>query len=378
MSARQSDTVDGEMPDRRRSAARLHRLFAHLAANPQLSYEAAERWLELNPETREVLSGALKTLWRALNEESNVFGDSDQPTPMSKDARRELLVQAGMLRGTNLALITNWRPSADTVEELEALYGGSVALLGTFSQTMAAALARSDATYSNLAGTREYVLKVNERAKQALSAALMVGYGTGFLVSDALELAPDLASVLLATENPVGAATIDIVPADDADQVRLLELHAGTLTSAAVRDELRTLLEEPRTRAAAERAMLEVSRCHPVSLPRNAPHYSIQFVEDMLTFLLRWWLGVGLRVHVQMRNGAPSLPTEREALAIYGVARWLTKYSRRWSQSASTQFLADSGDPERSREHVFTLIQTALVSGHWLATQIDAVASGHR
>jgi hypothetical protein len=378
MSERQRDSMDGETTGQRGGTKFLHRLFIHLAARPQLSYEAADRWLELNPETREVLSGALRTLWRTLNEDSNVLGNSEEPTPMTKDARRELLVQAGMLRGINLALITNWRPSADTVEELEALYGGSVALLATFSQMLAVTLARSDATYSSLAGTREYVLKINERAKQALSTAIMVGYGTGFLVSDALDLTPELTDGILANEDPAATVGIPALPVDSAEQVRLLELHADALTPTTVREELRILLEEPRTHAAAERAMLEVSRYHPVSVPRNAPHYSVQFVEDMLTFLLRWWLGVGLRVHVQILNGASSLPAEREALDIYQVGRWLTKYSRRWARSAANQFLADSAEPERSREHVFTLIQTALVSGRWLAMKIDAGASGNR
>ena len=350
---------------------RLHRLFVHIVARPESSYQAAERFLELFPESRDILSSALQTLWDTL---SNDGGETQSPASARavwREARWRLLAQAGMLRGINLGLITSWRPSAETTDELDSLYSGSVACLETLSSAMATSLMRNDVTLEGLQGTRAYVLKVNDRAKKTLTTALLIGYGTAFLISDALDWQPELTEPLLRAPDPTEPVSLAPLAPDDPSQVEVLDRLADGAGGEEVKQDLRSLLEEPTVKAAAEKAMLEISRFHPVAIPRNLPRYSAAFVQDMLAYLLRWWLAVGLRVQIQISTGSRRLPSERAAFQRFAVQRWLARYARRWARSATPQFLADSSQTDHAQEHVLALIRSAVATGYWLALQLE-------
>ena len=348
----------------------LNRLFLHVVARPELSFQMAERFLDLFPEARTVLSSAIQTLWDTLANDSDDTQGLAQAVPIGREARWELMALAGLLRGVNLALITSWRPSAETTDELDRLYPGSMACVETLAKALGNSLVRSEASWQGLQGSREYVRKVNERAKQMLTTATLIGYGTGFLISDALEWQPSSSEPILRSEDLTSLASLPTPPPDDMSQTERLESLAGEADGERVKDSLRSLLERTEVQKVAERAMLETSRHHPVAIPRNLPRYSAGFVEDMLSYLLWWWLGVGLRVHLQVAAGGRRLPSEQTAFESYRIRSWLAQYARRWARSATNRFLADGSSTERAQEHALALIRTAVATGYWVAEQL--------
>ncbi len=344
----------------------LAAVYAAALRRPELVERAAAAYLRW-PEATQVLDGSLDTLWRSILA-------PDEPDaaalPLDPAQKSWLLLHAGLLRGFNLALITAWRPSGDTLGALDGLYPGLLA----YGEGL---LSRATAGLGDLrvppGGDRDAVGQVTVRARRLLRLGLERGYGLGFLVDAALavgrdgEYQPpgDLAAALLREVGDEGKG-------DDPTLVAAADGLAAQLDRAGRQRVLGDLMGQPATRVALETTVARQSRVRPLAVPASIARFSSPYICTMLAFLLRWWLGVGLRLALAVRLGLADLPARGIVWERYPVRLWLAEQAHRWAREEVAEVHALAGNATELRWRLAYLAQTMAAVGWALAAELDS------
>lgn len=98
-------------------------VYAAALEQPGMVLAAADAQLR-RAEAREVVESAFDSLWHTVFASNS--GDDAGSLPLDPAQKSWLLLHAGLLRGFNLAVITTWRPSGDTLALLDEFYPGFV------------------------------------------------------------------------------------------------------------------------------------------------------------------------------------------------------------------------------------------------------------
>jgi hypothetical protein len=338
-------------------------VFAAVLQRPELVERAARaysRW----PESAEVLGGSLDSLWRTI-----LAPDSESPT-LEREQKAWLLLHAGLLRGFNLALITAWRPSGDTLPALEAAYPG---LLGfgeaLHSQSRDLWVPR---TSQHHVDDRRVVESVTAEARALLQRGLERGYGLGFLVDAALDgprIPPDSPPAAVAT---LLLPLVETSPSDDDPGLRAVaESWPGGLTRADRSAILAGVLADPLSRHTLEAAIGRETRARPLAVPANLDRYSPAYVCTHLAYLLRWWAAVGLRLgHAEAEEEATP-PSVEATWHRYPIRHWLAAKSIAWAREETGEVIRLSGVAASLRWQLVYLAQQYCAVGWSLARALE-------
>lgn len=343
--------------------SRLAATYAAAIERPEIVERAAGAY-SCWPEAAEVLGGSLDSLWQMI------LAPDDGGPRLEREQKAWLLLHAGILRGFNLAAITTWRPSADSLVELDQLYPGLVAFGEALHARRHSSLVARTAGYH--ADDRRVVESVTAEARSLLQVGLEQGYGLGFLVDAALEgpnIPPDAPAAGVAA---LLLPLVETAPADDdpgllavAEGFRGARSHAGR---AALLSEA---LAAPRSRRALETAIGRASRARPLAVPANLGRYSRAYVCTLLAYLLRWWVTVGLRLGLVEEDGSVE-PARPEAVCHrYPIRNWLAEQSIVWAREEVGEVLRLAGESSSLRWQLVYLAQQYCVVGWRLARALD-------
>ena len=342
--------------------SRLASTYAAALERPEIVERAAgayARW----PEAAEVLGGSLDSLWQMI------LAPDDSTPRLEHEQKAWLLLHAGLLRGFNLAAITTWRPSADSLPELDGLYPGLVAFGEALHTRRHRTLVVRTARHH--ADDRRFVESVTAEARSLLRLGLEQGYGLGFLVDAALDgpmVPPD------APAAGVAALLLPLVETTPADDDPGLLAIAESWQGARSHPDRATLLSEtlalPRSRRALEEAIGRASRARPLAVPANLGRYSRAFVCTLLAYLLRWWVTVGLRLGLVESDGDVEAPPEAVCHR-YPIRHWLAERSIVWAREEVGEVLRLAVEPSSLRWQVVYLAQQYCAVGCRLARALD-------
>jgi hypothetical protein len=90
----------------------------------------------------------------------------------------------------------------------------------------------------------------------------------------------------------------------------------------------------------------------------------------MLAYLLRWWLGVGLRFGLRERLGTSELPSRTATRERYRLRCWLREQALAWAREEADGVQALAGDPVQLRWRLAYLSQTMAAVGWALARDL--------
>jgi hypothetical protein len=273
--------------------------FSAVRAEPTLAEQAAQQYLGW-PETHQLLDGSVQNLWRNILTPDETEG----LLPLSPEQKGWLLFYAGALRGFNLALITAWRTTADTIEGTDALYPGFAGHCA-----IAHALAASERP-SPLPGRRDdrhVAEEVTRGSLEMIRVGLDHGYGLGFVLDSAL------------ADRPGGSAMAAVAPIQAAIELGQRLRPRGAGDGAAVRA-LSRLTPVDRQRIAADALADEgvrrgisahiaaISQARPMAVPATVGRFSWGYVTTMMAYSVRWWLTAGLELATRGADLAGEAP----------------------------------------------------------------------
>ena len=315
------------------------------------------------PEVAEVLLGSRDHLWRSILTPDD---GGSTATPLDPTNKSWLLLHAGLLRGVNLALITAWRTSGDSLEDLQRLYPGFL----EFGAALHAVVGRDASRLAAVSGDdRQAVRRVAEESRALLDQGLRRGYSLGFLLDLALANDSDIddgaagvdASVLLRR-----MLAARVIP-DDAETAATLAANGAVFVREEAQVALEGVLRSPDARARFEAAIGEVSQVRPLAVPANIAKYSEAFVCSMLSYLIGWWFAVGLTAG--SAGGAPTTPAAVFSIwRRYSVRRWVEEQSLIWARQEAPETLVVAPDADALRWRLAGLTQCAAALG-WRAVE---------
>lgn len=342
---------------------RLASSYAAALERPELVERATgaySRW----PEAAEVLGSSLDSLWRAI-----LLPEDDGPR-LAREQKAWLLLHAGLLRGFNLAMITAWRPSADSLADLDKLYPGLLAFGETLHARSRTVLVARTAQHH--VDDRRVVESVTAESRALLQLGLERGYGLGFLVDAALDapiIPPDAPAVAVAA---LLLPMIETTAEDDDPGLRSIAERWNGAESHARRAELLSeMLARTRSRHALEAAIGRASRARPLAVPGNVGRYSRAYVCTLLAYLLRWWVTIGLR----LRPAEAEEPAEWQSVETiwlrYPIRHWLAERSIVWAREEAGEVIRLAGEPSSLRWQIVYLAQQYCTVGCRLARTLE-------
>jgi hypothetical protein len=312
---------------------------------------------ERQPEVQDVLRGSLDHLWR------NILTPEDgasPPVPLDSQRKSWLLLHAGLLRGVNLALITSWRASGDSLDDLERLYPGFL----EYGVALNSVVGRDASRLTTTPGEdRQAVRRVADESRALLGLGLRRGYSLGFLLDIALSAEAFGRDVEpgVAIRRALAARAL----ADDSETAATLATNGAVFDRETSQAALEAVLRSDEARTEFESVIGAVSRERPLAVPATLGRYSEGFVCSMLAYLIAWWFAVGLAAG--SAGGSPVTPAS--ALGIwrhYSVRRWVDEQSLLWARKEAAETLAAAGDADALRWRLAGLTQCAAALG-WRA-----------
>jgi hypothetical protein len=335
--------------------------FAYLLRYP-VAVESVTATLLRHAEIGAILRNAREGLWQGL------LHAPEPVASLSRVEKRALIIQAGLLRGFNMALIVAWRPTGDSLVDLESFYPGFTAYAIAFARSHADDQSDDDAADDD---SRAVVHAFEQDAKRLLRLGLSHGYGLGMLISDALDA--DAAGAGAAVGGP---ATLPVISRDDPVQAQICEGWIEALGRDGLHAAVGDLLSDQSTNRIIEGALTTVSRQHPLAVPETMERFSDAFVVEMLAFLLRWWADVGLRCRLQTLRGGASLPSGRQARERYRVGAWLSAYTRDWATGELDDIRASMADATELRVGLVQRARLAVAFGILIGHAVDRRGGG--
>ncbi len=335
------------------SIAATPELFAYLLRFPT-AVESVTAALLRSTETSAVLASARDTLWQGL------LNAPEPVAAMSRADKRSLSVQAGLLRGFSMGLIIAWRPTSDSLAELEDSYPGFTA----YGITLAGVHAGEPGRDTGAEDSRAFVQALELEAKRLLWLGLRHGYGLAMLISDALDAESTGGGI-------GGPATLPIVSRDDPAHVRLATEWIRSVGQRGIYVAVGDLLSDTTVLRVVEGALTAVSRQHPIAVPATIERYSDPFLTEMVAFLLRWWADVGLRCRLQLVLGSSLLPDGQETRQRYAVGSWLSAYAHEWAIGELPNLRATIADDEELRAGLVQRARLAVALGLLLGQALD-------
>lgn len=353
--------------------SRLRAVYAAALAQPDLldrASRAYRRW----PEAIEVLEGSLDHLWNSILTPEDA---AEATAPLAPVQKSWLLVHAGLLRGFNLALITTWRQSGDSLERLEALYPGFVEH-GDALHSIATQIGAADRLAPPRTDDRRAVGLITVSARQLLRLGLDRGYGLGFLVDavlDARAAARESSGLSAASPatGPIGdkwtvaelATLLDAIDsttrADDPRQIAAIS-WTRDLDHVSRREALLLLSGADDYQLLGE-TVARQSLARPLTVPAALARYSPAYVKTMVAYLMRRWLTVGLRLGAREMWGLDDLPSLELLWGRLRIAGWLNEQARAWAGEETPEVIALAADPAALRWRLADLTQAMVAIG---------------
>jgi len=248
------------------------------------------------PEANQVLDGSVRSLWRSILTPDETEG----LLPLSPEQKSWLLFHAGALRGFNLALITAWRPTADTLEGTDVLYPG---FSGHCAITHALVASEWPVLMPGRRDDRGEAERVTRGSLEMIRTGLEHGYGLGFVVDAALDDGPGGGPITPASPTLAAAAIAKRLGGRGVGH-----LAPAIRSLARLRpDERRRLAAETLADAAAggavRRHIAAVSQARPMAVPATVGRFSWGYVATMLAYASRWWIMAGITLAARENAG---------------------------------------------------------------------------
>jgi hypothetical protein len=309
----------------------------------------------VTPEAGEVLRGSLDTLWRNI-----LTPDSEgAPPPLDVSQKSWLLVHAGLLRGFNLAIITCWRESGDTLPDLNRLYPGFLEYGEALHTTALRDVDRLAATPGE--DQRRIVERVAAESRALLDLGLRRGYGLGFLVDLALQVPllknGGLEHLMDALRDAVTVRALS----DDSSVAEVAARWSAPLTRVDRHRVLDDLGANAQARGRFQAMMAEASLNRPLVVPAAISRYSPAFVRTMLAYLIGWWFATGL---AEPGTGEPRPPARAVTIwRQFPIRRWVEAQALAWAREEDAELLALAADPTALRWRLAELAQVSAALG---------------
>ena len=324
------------------AAARADASLIDLAVRPYLGW----------PETNQVLDGSVQHLWRSILTPEQAEG----LPPLSARQKSWLLFHAGALRGFNLALITAWRQTADTIETTDQLYPGFAGHCAIAHEVVSA---HRGYVLTGSGDDRAVAERVTRGALDLLGIGIEQGYGLGLIVDSALSGAPAGSGIEPAAPAQAARAITERLrgTADDRSGPLLRALLAmRPADQHRLADET---LASPEVRQRLLRHVETVSGSRPLAVPSTIGRFSWPYVTTMLAYFVRWWLAAGAILAWRQ----PDLPVGQPRSTAPGMPAGLHDLAIEWARQELPAVVAVLDQPAALRWRLSALAETMTALG---------------